>query len=108
MWSAAPGVKVAVAVKQRKSAQCQGWDIIRFEKAAQDWAALRHTNCIRLLGYCTQAENIYVTMEWLQKGSLADVLEAGEAVPPHARLRMARELAQGLAFLQRTARFTDL
>jgi serine/threonine protein kinase len=38
-------------------------------------------------------------MEWLQKGSLADVLETGEAVPPHARLRMARELAQGLAFL---------
>jgi serine/threonine protein kinase len=73
--------------------------VVRFEKAVQDWADLRHPNCIRLLGYCTQADNIFVIMEWLQKGSLADVLEAGEAVPPHARLRMARELAQGLAFL---------
>jgi alpha-tubulin suppressor-like RCC1 family protein/serine/threonine protein kinase len=99
VWSAAPGIDVAVAVKQRNSKRCQEWDMERFDKAVQDWVDLRHPHCIRLLGYCTQAENILITMEWLQKGSLADVLETGEAVPPHARLRMARELSQGLAFL---------
>jgi len=99
LWSAAPGFDAAVAVKQRNMSQCQEWDVVQFEKTVQQWAALTHPNCIRLLSYSTQAENLFVIMEWLQKGSLADELETGEAVPPHACLRMARELAQGLAFL---------
>jgi alpha-tubulin suppressor-like RCC1 family protein/serine/threonine protein kinase len=99
LWKVAPGVNIAVAVKQCNFTQCQKWDRNRFEETIQRLAALRHPNCIQVLGYCTQAENLFVVMEWIQNGSIADAIASGTAVPPHARLRMARELAQGLAFL---------
>jgi serine/threonine protein kinase len=99
LWKAAPGVDVVAAVKQRNYAQCQQWDMILFETVVRECAMLRHINCIRVLAYCTQAQNPLILMEWVQNGSLADALETGVPVPPHTRLRMARELAGGLAFL---------
>jgi serine/threonine protein kinase len=97
IWKAASGVDVVVAVKQRNCTQYERWDMIQFEHIVKETAALRHTNCIRVLGYCN--ENALVMMEWVQNASLADALETGEPVPPHSRLRMARELAEGLSFL---------
>jgi alpha-tubulin suppressor-like RCC1 family protein/serine/threonine protein kinase len=100
VWNAAPGLDIAVAVKQQnKISQCQKWDMIQFEKEVQEWASHQHANCIKVLGYCTQLENIFIVMEWVQNGSLADALKDEKAVPPHARLRMARELSEGLNFL---------
>jgi serine/threonine protein kinase len=102
VWSAAPGLDIAVAVKQlNKVSQSQNWCMNQFEKEVQEWASCQHANCIKLLGYYTQPDTFLIVMEWIQNGSLADTLEDGKAVPPHARLRMARELAEGLECLHK-------
>jgi serine/threonine protein kinase len=102
LWNPASTVEVVVAVKQCNAAQCKKWDMARFNVLVQDSAALApHPNHIRLLGYCADVENPFVVMEWIQNGSIADALTHGEDVPPHVRLRMAREIAEGLAHLHK-------
>ena len=99
LWSTASGVDVVVAVKRRNTLQCNNWDMARFGTLIQQSASLRHPNCIRLLGFDNIGDDLFVAMEWVQNGSIADALETGDNVPPHVRLRMAREIAEGLAHL---------
>jgi serine/threonine protein kinase len=106
VWSAARGVDVVVAVKQRNVSQCLNWDMTLFHKIVQDSVSLQHPNCVRLLGFSNQVDLPQIVMEWIENGSIADLLEKGEPVPPHFRLRMAREISQGLSYLHCEKRLT--
>jgi serine/threonine protein kinase len=58
-----------------------------------------HTNIIRLLGCCLEAENLILIYEYANKGSLMDILGSQEDFPLDKRIGIAIKTAEALQYL---------
>ena len=72
-------------------------DPARFEREARAVAALSHPNICALYGYGEAAGRPYMVLEHLPGGSLEQRLAGGWPLPDEATLRIATEIAAGLA-----------
>ncbi len=73
-------------------------DPARFEREARAVAALSHPNICRLFDYGTTDEGRrYMVLEYLPGGTLEERLPAAEPLPDDESLRIASEMAAGLA-----------
>ncbi|XP_071712566.1 probable serine/threonine-protein kinase PBL3 [Rutidosis leptorrhynchoides] len=96
---ARPGNGLVVAVKVLKSESHQGH---REWLTEVDYLGkLRHKNLVKLIGYCEDSENRLLVYEFMQKGSLENHLfrKGVEPIPWATRMRIAIDVAHGLAFL---------
>jgi serine/threonine-protein kinase len=70
----------------------------RFRLEAEAAARLRHPNLVAVFDLGTEGGQPYLTMELLEGGSLAHFLsKRGGKLPPHEAMRLARDVALGLA-----------
>jgi serine/threonine protein kinase len=74
----------------------QDADRARFEREAQAAAGLTHENIVRLFDYGEEEGRPYMVFEYLPGGSLEDRL-AGPALSESEAIRIARDMAEGLA-----------
>eukprot|EP00026_Physarum_polycephalum_P003213 Phypoly_transcript_03223.p1 GENE.Phypoly_transcript_03223~~Phypoly_transcript_03223.p1 ORF type:complete len:636 (-),score=101.66 Phypoly_transcript_03223:501-2408(-) len=69
--------------------------------------ALRHPNIVLFLGVSIQSPNFYLVMEYMPRGSLANVLHVGgpfgKNMGMKARVRMAMDVACGMNYLHKQA-----
>jgi len=71
---------------------------LRFRREAEAAARLRHPNLVVTYDFGVEGEHHYLTMELVEGGSLARRLESqGGRLPPHEAMRLARDVALGLA-----------
>ncbi|XP_057999776.1 probably inactive leucine-rich repeat receptor-like protein kinase At5g06940 isoform X2 [Hevea brasiliensis] len=65
-------------------------------------AKIRHKNIIKVLGFCHSDESIFLIYEYLQKGSVGDMIGGRDyQLQWSVRLRIAIGVAQGLAYLHK-------
>lgn len=69
----------------------------RFEAEARRAAALSHPNVVAVYDWGEDAEGPYLVTEYLDGGSLADLLGAGHRLSPSQALLVGLEAARGLA-----------
>lgn len=63
-------------------------------------AKIRHKNVVKILGFCHSDESIFLIYEYLQEGSLGDLISHEDfELQWEARLRIAIRVAQALAYL---------
>ncbi|HEV8459924.1 MAG TPA: serine/threonine-protein kinase [Gaiellaceae bacterium] len=72
-------------------------DPARFEREARAAAALSHPNIAALYDYGEDRNRPYMVLEYLGNGSLEDRLRSGAPLPDAETLRIAVEIAAGLA-----------
>ena len=72
-------------------------DRARFEREAHAVAGLSHPNICQLYDYGESDRGPYMVLEYLPGGTLEDRLAAGRPLPDEQALRIADELAAGLA-----------
>jgi len=61
---------------------------------------MRHPNVVNMLGVCKEDDDVYIVMEWMNKGNLLKYLRNREhAIPWRRRVRMGRDVARGIAYL---------
>ena len=72
-------------------------DRARFEREARAAAALSHPNICSLFDYGESDGHPYMVLEYLPNGSLEERLENGRPLPDDETLRIATEMAAGLA-----------
>jgi serine/threonine protein kinase len=75
----------------------QDADRSRFEREAQAAAGLSHENIVRLFDYGEDEGRPYMVFEYLSGGSLEDRLAAGPALSEAEVIRIASDMAEGLA-----------
>ncbi|WOL12576.1 hypothetical protein Cni_G21343 [Canna indica] len=94
-----PGIGVVVAVKKLKKESSQGH---------KEWLAevtylsqLRHPNLVKLIGYCSEANNKLLVYEYMHRGSLENHLfrRGVQPIPWPTRLNIAINIARGLSHL---------
>ncbi|CAI9290297.1 unnamed protein product [Lactuca saligna] len=96
---AKPGCGQVIAVKVLKSESHQGH---REWLTEVDYLGkLRHKNLVKLIGYCEECENRLLVYEFMPKGCLENHLfrKGVEPISWSIRMRIAMDVAQGLAFL---------
>src|SRR5258705_9955147 len=69
----------------------------RFHREAELQAQLRHANVARVLDYLEDNGQWFLVIEYLDQGSLADVLARGERIPRAQALAWTRQALAGLA-----------
>jgi eukaryotic-like serine/threonine-protein kinase len=75
----------------------QDADRARFEREAQAAACLPHENIVRLFDYGEEGDRPYIVFEYLSGGSLEDRLAAEPRLPELEVVRIAADIAGGLA-----------
>ncbi|MQM17770.1 hypothetical protein Taro_050749 [Colocasia esculenta] len=93
------GVGIVVAIKKLKPESFQGH---------KEWLAevtylgqLRHENLVKLIGYCSEADNKLLVYEYMQRGSVENHLFKRGVQPMSwaTRVNIAIDVARGLSFL---------
>lgn len=96
---AKPGVGIVVAIKKLKRESFQGH---------KEWLAevtylgqLHHENLVKLIGYCSEADNKLLVYEFMQRGSLENHLfkRGGQPISWSMRVNIAVDVARGITFL---------
>ncbi|XP_041028537.1 probably inactive leucine-rich repeat receptor-like protein kinase At5g06940 [Juglans microcarpa x Juglans regia] len=89
-----------VAIKKLANYGSQSFKSLKAE--IKTLAKIRHKNIVKILGFCHSDDSIFLIYEFLQKGSLGDLIHRpGFQLQWHVRLRIAIGVAQGLAYLQK-------
>ncbi|XP_030470558.1 G-type lectin S-receptor-like serine/threonine-protein kinase LECRK1 [Syzygium oleosum] len=87
-----------VAVKRLERAIEQGEKEFQAEMAAIGHT--HHKNIVQLLGFCMESSRKLLVFEYMENGSLADLLFDVERRPPWSeRVRIALEVARGILYL---------
>jgi serine/threonine protein kinase len=68
----------------------------RFRREAELQAQLRHNNVARVLDYLEEGGQWFLVLEYLDRGSLAELLERGEKVSREQAVTWARQALAGL------------
>ncbi len=95
-----------VAIKRLLSEQLSGRHgeqiVERFRREAQSIAKLNHLNIVTVYDHDCDKDGYYIVMEYVDGGSLKDLLKArGGKLPVATALRLVRGVAQGLAYAHR-------
>jgi serine/threonine protein kinase len=93
------------ALKQPRTAQALNpRDRAKFMKELDITYRVRHPACVTMYGACTDDDNMFLLMEWMEGGSLYDALGSNIIRPllPRLRVSMARDISDGLQFLHRS------
>jgi len=69
----------------------------RFLSEARAMARLRHPNTVTVHDFGQEGDRCYIVMEWLEGGSLLDLLEVSGAMPPRRAAAYLLPVLQGLA-----------
>ncbi|XP_022967708.1 probably inactive leucine-rich repeat receptor-like protein kinase At5g06940 [Cucurbita maxima] len=89
-----------IAVKKLVKFGSRSWKSLKAE--VKTLAKIRHKNIIKILGFCHSDDAIFLIYEFLHKGSLADLLCRNDScLNWNVRLRIAIEVAQGLAYIHK-------
>jgi serine/threonine protein kinase len=86
----------------------------KFVKELEIQARMRHPNCISVFAVCTEAQNVFIVMEWMHGGNLfallvktrqdiaakeCGVAGSGTSLTPRTRLSILREICDGLQYM---------
>ena len=76
-------------------------NVLSFKKEIMLTAKLHHPNIVGFVGACWSQQLTCLILEWVEKGSLADLLEdvTVDLFWNEALLRLATQIAQGMAYL---------
>ena len=98
-----------IAVKRLKPDVC---DEVRtnFDKEIKFMSQLNHENIVQLLAVCTQSDNPFIAMEYMENGDLNQFLQKymmleddialySNQIPPSVLLYMATQMASGMCYL---------
>src|SRR5262249_34247090 len=87
-----------VAIKVIKPDLVESGDFVtRFEREARTVAQLSHPHILKVFDYGQHGELVYLVMELLKGGSLADLIRRG-ALPPDATGRILDQIASALDY----------
>ena len=89
--------RVAVKVLQPALAKDEAF-LKRFRAEARSVASLNHPHVLRVFDWGEDADGPYLVLEYLQGGSLRDVLDRGFRLSHAQAARLGAEAAQGLAY----------
>ncbi|KAJ9554112.1 hypothetical protein OSB04_018157 [Centaurea solstitialis] len=94
------GSNKAIAVKRLKEELAQEGER-EFQTEMKVIGRTHHRNLVRLLGYCCEGPERLLVMEYMTKGSLADILFKCKESKPcwEERIRMAVDIARGIQYL---------
>ncbi|KAG7027607.1 putative inactive leucine-rich repeat receptor-like protein kinase, partial [Cucurbita argyrosperma subsp. argyrosperma] len=89
-----------IVVKKLVNFGSRSWKSLKAE--VETLAKIRHKNIIKILGFCYSDDAIFLIYEFLHKKSLADLICRNDScLNWNVRLRIAIEVAQGLAYLHK-------
>jgi ankyrin repeat protein len=90
---------IEVAIKQLHLDRLSEAAEAEFQNEVKVMAELRSPNIVLLYGVCIDTRPFSIVMEYLPKGSLYKVLQSQQALDWDQRLKIAIDIACGLAFL---------
>ncbi|HKX17938.1 MAG TPA: protein kinase [bacterium] len=70
----------------------------RFRQEAEAASALAHTRIVRVYGYGEDGSTLYIAMEFVEGGTLRDLLDRQQRLPEGTAVRAAAEVADALAY----------